>query len=68
MEAALEAPAGVVEDLAHVGAARDELVARCVDVVDREHQAIDRARLGGRDPVTENDDAFDPGGVSWTRW
>jgi hypothetical protein len=42
----VEGTAGVVEDLAHVDAAGDQVVAGGVDVVDGEDQAVRRAGLG----------------------
>jgi hypothetical protein len=51
----VEDPAGVVEHLADVDAAADELLARRVDVVHREHQVLDRAGDGRRHVLTEDD-------------
>jgi hypothetical protein len=47
-----------VEDLAHVDAAGDQVVAGGVDVVHGEDQALRRARLGGRDSLAEDDRGF----------
>jgi hypothetical protein len=44
-----------VENLAHVDAAGDQVVAGGVDVVHRQDRAVDRARLGGSDPLAEDD-------------
>ena len=51
----VEGAAGVVEDLAHVDAAGDQVVAGGVDVVHGEDRAVDRARLGRSDPLAEDD-------------
>jgi len=54
-KAAAEATAGVLEHLADLDAVREELAAGRVDVVHRQDQAVDRARLGGSDPLAEDD-------------
>ena len=51
----VEGAAGVVENLAHVDAAGDQVVAGGVDVVHGQDQAVHRARLGGRDSLAEDD-------------
>ena len=51
----VEGAAGVVENLAHVDAAGDQVVAGGVDVVHRQDQRVDRARLGRSDPLAEDD-------------
>jgi len=51
----VEGAAGVVENLAHVDAAGDQVVAGGVDVVHRQDQRVDRAWLGGSDPLAEDD-------------
>ena len=51
----VEGAAGVMEDLAHVDAAGDQVVAGGVDVVHGEDQAVRRARLGRRDSLAEDD-------------
>src|SRR4051794_39674834 len=53
VEAAAEAAAGVVEDLAHVGAPSDQGVTGDVDVVDGQEQAVERAGERGGDPGAE---------------
>jgi hypothetical protein len=55
VKAATEAAADVVEHLAYLDAVREELAAGRVDVVHRQDQAVDRARLGGSDPLAEDD-------------
>ena len=50
-KAAAEATAGIVKHLAYVDAAREELVARRIDVVNRQDRAVDRARRLGGDPA-----------------
>src|SRR6478609_1001379 len=47
----MEDAAGVVEDRADVDAAGHERLTGRVDVADHEDQAVDGARLGGRDPA-----------------
>ena len=54
----VEGAAGVVEDLAHVDAAGDQVVAGGVDVVHGEDQAARRAGLGRRDSLAEDDRGF----------
>jgi len=44
-----------VENFAHVDAVGDQVVAGGVDVVHRPDRAVDRARLGGSDPLPKND-------------
>src|SRR6516225_5029982 len=51
----VEGAAGVVEDLAHVNPAGDQVVAGGVDVVHGEDQAVHRARRGRRDSLAEDD-------------
>ena len=62
----VEDAAGVVEDLADVGAAADELVPRGVDVRDRELQGSTEPGSAEVTLVPKMIDACDPGGVSWT--
>ena len=47
--------AGIVENLAHVDAAGDQVVAGGVDVVHRQDRGVDRAWLGRSDPLAEDD-------------
>ena len=47
-----------MEDLTHVDAARDQVVAGGVDVVDGKDQAVRRAGLGRRDSLAEDDRGF----------
>ena len=47
-----------MEDLAHVDAAGDQVVAGGVDVVHGEDQAVRRAGLGRRDSLAEDDRGF----------
>lgn len=51
----VEGAAGVVEDLAHVNPAGDQVVAGGLDAVHGEEQAVRRARLGRRDSFSEDD-------------
>jgi hypothetical protein len=64
VEAADEAATGFVERLTHLDAAREEFVAGGLDVVHRQEQPVERARLGGGDAVAEDDRAVRSGGVS----
>src|SRR5215213_3294479 len=54
----VEGAGGVVEDLAHVDAAGDQVVPGRVDVVHGEDQTVPRARDGRRDSVAEDDRGF----------
>jgi len=51
----VEGAAGVVENLAHVDAAGDQVVSGGVDIVHRQDRTVDRARLGRSDPLAEDD-------------
>src|SRR5215207_3754009 len=55
LQGVVEGAAGVVEDLAHVNAAGDEVGAGGVEVFYGEDEAVGRARLGRRDPLAEDD-------------
>jgi len=51
----VEGEAGVVENLAHIDAARDQVVAGGVDIIHRQDYGVDRTWLGGSNPLAKND-------------
>jgi hypothetical protein len=51
-----------MEYLAHL--VRSDIDAGRIDVPDGQDQAVDRARLRGRDPLPKMNDASEPGGVN----
>jgi len=57
----MEDPTRVVEHLADLHAARDELLTRALHVVHDQHQAVKRARRGRRDAGPDDDGARRPG-------
>ncbi len=62
----VEGAAGIVEDLAHLDAAGDEVVAGGGNVVDGENQAVYCAGLGGRNSLAEDDRGCELCGVICT--
>ena len=54
-------PSGIWTRNAHLDAVREELAAGRVDVLHRQDLAVDRARLGGSDPLAEDDRTVSPG-------
>ena len=51
----VEGATGIVENLAHVDAAGDQIVAGGINVVHHQDRAVDRAGLGRSDPLAEDD-------------
>jgi hypothetical protein len=51
----VEDTVGIVENLAHVNATGNQVVAGGIDIIHRQDRGVNHARLGGTDPLAEDD-------------